>query len=401
MLSFKSEQLGNLVLELQQDNFSGVASVETLSNVLTIKHPRILVFVNGALTYCGQFLPNPIELSQKLGQHFQLEIMTVALQLAKKRVVDQTSIRKYLELFIRLKLFGWQDIETYIRKQSVLTLEQIYPYPGRLRLNTSVLVDLAYGEDFHGFAWEQLQNDIMRRQQAWTSLAPGIPSLHAIPYQLQTHQQSINDSWAQQHLPRWVNGQRTLCEIANQLDIDPLELAPKYLKSVQAGWLTFDHEKYRSATNPSDKLVVNDSKEKVKPLPINESKDTFRNLPTILSVDDSPVVQAMIKRIVSDRYHLLLASNAMDALSLLNKEKIELLLLDVTMPDIDGLELCRTIRGISKFQNLPIIMLTAKDGVFNKIRGQIVGATHYLTKPVESSKLLEILEHYVPSKVTS
>ncbi|MEO1182119.1 MAG: response regulator, partial [Cyanobacteria bacterium J06636_28] len=76
-------------------------------------------------------------------------------------------------------------------------------------------------------------------------------------------------------------------------------------------------------------------------------------------------------------------------------------LLDVTMPDIDGLELCRTIRGIGRFRDLPIIMLTAKDGVFNKIRGQIVGSTHYLTKPVERSKLLEILDKYVPSKVMS
>ena len=66
------------------------------------------------------------------------------------------------------------------------------------------------------------------------------------------------------------------------------------------------------------------------------------------------------------------------------------------MPDIDGLELCRTVRGIGRFQNLPIIMLTAKDGVFNKIRGQIVGSTHYLTKPIDWKKLMAILNKYVP-----
>ncbi len=398
MLQFESEQLGNLILKLEHEQFSGIASVETSSNVSTIKHPRILVFFNGELTYCGLSRPDPIELSQKLGQHFQLDIMEAALQLAQKRVDDPTSVRRYLELFIRLKLFDWSAVEDYMRSQAALVLEQIYPHAGRLVLNTLSSVDLAYGDDRHGFTWEQLRGDIFQRQQAWADLAPKIPSAHAIPYQLQADQQRITDAWAQHHLPQWVNGQRTLYEIATQLNIDPLELARKYLKFVAMGWLTFEQDKYLSTINRL-KNAVNSKESVVDKISVTDDKAS--TLPTILSVDDSPVVQAMIKRIIGDHYHVLLASNAMDALSLLNTEKIELLLLDVTMPDIDGLELCRTIRGIGRFRDLPIIMLTAKDGVFNKIRGQIVGSTHYLTKPVERSKLLEILDKYVPSKVMS
>ncbi|MEL6230396.1 MAG: response regulator [Cyanobacteria bacterium J06627_3] len=398
MLQFESEQLGNLILKLEHEQFSGIASVETLSNVSTIKHPRILAFFNGELTYCGLSRPEPIELSRKLGQHFQLDIMEAALQLAQKRVDDPTSVRKYLELFVRLKLFDWLAVEDYMRSQAALMLEQIYPHAGRLVLNTSSSVDLAYGENRHGFTWQQLRGDIFRRQQAWADLAPKIPSAHAIPYQLQTDQQRITDAWAQHHLPQWVNGQRTLYEIATQLNIDPLELARNYLKFVAMGWLTFKQDEYLSTLNRLEHAVKS-RESAVDKVSITDAR--AGTLPTILSVDDSPVVQAMIKRIIGDHYHVLLASNAMDALSLLNTEKIELLLLDVTMPDIDGLELCRTIRGIGRFRDLPIIMLTAKDGVFNKIRGQIVGSTHYLTKPVERSKLLEILDKYVPSKVMS
>ncbi|MEL6332679.1 MAG: response regulator [Cyanobacteria bacterium J06626_26] len=398
MLQFESEQLGNLILKLEHEKFSGIASVETLLNVSTIKHPRILAFFNGELTYCGLSRPEPIELSRKLGQHFQLDIMEAALQLAQKRVDDPTSVRKYLELFVRLKLFDWPTVEDYMRSQAALMLEQIYPHAGRLVLNTSSSVDLAYGENRHGFTWQQLRGDIFRRQQAWADLTPKIPSAHAIPYQLQTDQQRITDAWAQHHLPQWVNGQRTLYEIATQLNIDPLELARKYLKFVAMGWLTFKQDEYLSTLNRLEHAVKS-RESAVDKVSITDAR--AGTLPTILSVDDSPVVQAMIKRIIGDHYHVLLASNAMDALSLLNTEKIELLLLDVTMPDIDGLELCRTIRGIGRFRDLPIIMLTAKDGVFNKIRGQIVGSTHYLTKPVERSKLLEILDKYVPSKVMS
>jgi twitching motility two-component system response regulator PilG len=103
----------------------------------------------------------------------------------------------------------------------------------------------------------------------------------------------------------------------------------------------------------------------------------------------------MIKRTLSDRYQVLLASNAVDALKVINTNPIALLLLDVTMPEIDGLEFCRTVRSIPKFQNLPIIMLTARDKFSDKLRGQIAGATRYLTKPVEPSQLLEIVDKCV------
>jgi twitching motility two-component system response regulator PilG len=65
------------------------------------------------------------------------------------------------------------------------------------------------------------------------------------------------------------------------------------------------------------------------------------------------------------------------------------------MPEIDGLEFCRTVRSIGKFKDLPIIMLTARDKFSDKFRGQIAGATHYLTKPVEAKQLLEIVDKCV------
>lgn len=407
MLQFKAEQLGEAILDLQHGNFCGVAYLETLPNVAQTKHPRVLTFLNGELTYCGSSLPEPIDLSQKLGQHFNLDIMGAALQLAKKKVDDQTSVRKYLELFVRLKIFTWPDVEKYIRKQAVLTLEQVLPYAGRLTLNTSNPVDLAYGDAPHGFTWEQLEDDITQRRQALRSLAPAIPSVNAIPYQLLKQSAQVTDTWAKQHLSQWVNGQRTLADIAHQLEMDPLDLGHKYLTYVQKDWLTFDQTSYLDSVNKTqktvesdiNKAVVNPAKKITRASVSDNDKKKSPPLATVLSVDDSPVVQTMIKRAIGDSYHVLLASNAMDALSILNKEKIELVFLDVTMPDIDGLELCRTIRNINRFRDLPIVMLTAKDGMFNKIRGQIVGSTHYLTKPVDRSKLLEVLEKYVPSKV--
>ncbi len=120
-----------------------------------------------------------------------------------------------------------------------------------------------------------------------------------------------------------------------------------------------------------------------------------KELPIILAVDDSPIMQTMIKRALSEQYQVLIASNAKDALMLLHRTNIELLLLDVTMPEIDGLEVCRTVRSISKFHDLPIIMLTAKDGFFDKVKGKFAGSTDYVTKSFHPEQLCQIITKYL------
>ncbi|MBD2669777.1 response regulator [Arthrospira platensis FACHB-439] len=112
---------------------------------------------------------------------------------------------------------------------------------------------------------------------------------------------------------------------------------------------------------------------------------------TVLAVDDSTVMQGLVKQALSNTYNVLLADNAVDALSVIYHNKVSVLLLDVSMPGIDGLELCRTIRSIPQFQALPIIMLTARDGAFDKVQGRLAGATEYLTKPFDAEKLCEVI----------
>jgi twitching motility two-component system response regulator PilG len=99
----------------------------------------------------------------------------------------------------------------------------------------------------------------------------------------------------------------------------------------------------------------------------------------------------LIKRTLESDYRVLLTDNAIDALSIIYHEPIKLILLDVTMPGIDGLELCRTVRSLPQFQQLPIIMLTAKDKLFDKVQGRLAGATEYLTKPFDEEQLRTVV----------
>ncbi|MCT7963116.1 MULTISPECIES: PleD family two-component system response regulator [Oscillatoriales] len=118
---------------------------------------------------------------------------------------------------------------------------------------------------------------------------------------------------------------------------------------------------------------------------------------TILAVDDSVVMQDLVKRALAQDYRVLVADNAVDALSMIYHEQVSILLLDVSMPGIDGLELCRTVRNIPQFQELPIVMLTARDGLFDKVQGRLAGATEYLTKPFDAAQLRQVVGNFINS----
>ena len=113
---------------------------------------------------------------------------------------------------------------------------------------------------------------------------------------------------------------------------------------------------------------------------------------TVLVVDDSVVMQQILTDTLEANYRVLVVDNAIDALSIIYQEQISLLLLDISMPGIDGLDLCRTVRNIPQFHHLPIIMVTARNSAFDQVQGQLAGATRYLTKPFNTQQLVQMVE---------
>jgi two-component system, chemotaxis family, chemotaxis protein CheY len=117
---------------------------------------------------------------------------------------------------------------------------------------------------------------------------------------------------------------------------------------------------------------------------------------TVLSVDDSLVSQQMIKRALDASYRVLLADNAVEALSVIYQEAIEALLLDISMPGIDGFELCRTVRSLPRFKNLPIVMVTSRDTEADRQEARLAGASGYLTKPCAPDRLKAVMGKLLP-----
>lgn len=120
---------------------------------------------------------------------------------------------------------------------------------------------------------------------------------------------------------------------------------------------------------------------------------------TILVVDDSPTIRKLVgMTMVKNGFRVFEASDGNEALERIQAEgKPDLVLLDITMPGMDGYALCKAIRQNPKTAKVPVIMLSGKDGFFNKMRGRMAGSDQYLTKPFQPEALVKVVRQYCPA----
>lgn len=108
----------------------------------------------------------------------------------------------------------------------------------------------------------------------------------------------------------------------------------------------------------------------------------------LLLVEDNDELLFLMKKILSRRYHVLIAKNGLEALSIIKDNEIDIIISDVMMPEMDGLELCRNLKSNLETSHIPIILLTAKNTAEDRIECYNAGADGYISKPFE----LKILE---------
>jgi CheY-like chemotaxis protein len=114
---------------------------------------------------------------------------------------------------------------------------------------------------------------------------------------------------------------------------------------------------------------------------------------SVLVVDDEPITRNMLRMILSYAgYVIHEAEDGLDALEKIKAHSPDLVLLDVMMPNMDGIDVCKTVRQNETMQDLPIIMLSARAHAADVEAGLAAGATKYLTKPISRKKLLEEVE---------
>ena len=115
----------------------------------------------------------------------------------------------------------------------------------------------------------------------------------------------------------------------------------------------------------------------------------------VLVIDDSNTIRRSAEIFLRQGgFEVVLAEDGFDALSKVNDHDPALIFCDILMPRLDGYQTCALIKNNRQFRNTPVIMLSSKDGLFDKARGRIVGAEQYLTKPFTRDELLEAIRRH-------
>jgi twitching motility two-component system response regulator PilG len=228
-----------------------------------------------------------------------------------------------------------------------------------------------------------LITQITKQVQEWKQFHPHIQSPDQVMVIINDEKlQSTLSENLYQRLIFWANGKTSLHQLARYLHRD--------LPTVARGLYPYIEQGLLQVKNPVSAIA---------PLSKPPSPwDTFPSvrLPYIACIDDDLTVGKQVELMVRRQgYQILLITNPLETFSQLFQSRPDLILCDITMPRLDGYEICAMLRHSTAFRQTPIIMLTGKEAFMDRVRARMAGATDYLTKPFGEGELLLLLEKYL------
>ncbi|RLA48327.1 MAG: response regulator [Gammaproteobacteria bacterium] len=119
----------------------------------------------------------------------------------------------------------------------------------------------------------------------------------------------------------------------------------------------------------------------------------------IMVIDDSNTIRRTAETLLSKAgCEVTTAVDGFDSLAKIADTEPDIIFVDIMMPRLDGYQTCALIKNNKQFKDTPVIMLSSKDGLFDKAKGRIVGADEYLTKPFSKNELFSVLEKFVANR---
>lgn len=118
----------------------------------------------------------------------------------------------------------------------------------------------------------------------------------------------------------------------------------------------------------------------------------------VMVIDDSNTIRKTAETLLSrEGCRVVTAQDGFDSLAKIAETEPQVIFVDIMMPRLDGYQTCALIKNNQQFRDTPVIMLSSKDGLFDKAKGRIVGADDYLTKPFSRDELITVLAKYAPT----
>lgn len=119
----------------------------------------------------------------------------------------------------------------------------------------------------------------------------------------------------------------------------------------------------------------------------------------VMVIDDSKTIRRTAETLLKkEGCEVVTANDGFEALAKISDSQPNIIFVDIMMPRLDGYQTCSVIKSNKIFKSTPVIMLSSKDGLFDKARGRIVGSEQYLTKPFTREELLSAIRKFAPAK---
>ncbi|AOY81065.1 response regulator [Moorena producens JHB] len=360
--------------------------------------------------HCPEVNPNRIALKKiEPGSCWDYHLMVL---LARKRMINPQQTVVVIQGTVAEILFDiFQSLTLVSPEQTLIqpsngsvssnTIETLVKKPDNFLLNAQ----LGVRPSMQGIlpqTWmlevEPIINQVQQVWQQWSEMGLEDVSPDLAPVLLQKSALQQQTSVATyKNLVTLINGKRTLRDIAALLKRDLLLLTRSLHPYIKKQLIELVEVPDLIAPNfvdlPAKAGISTQKSQTQKAQTQKAQKKSDQAL--IACIDDHPQTCKIMKDVIqSAGYRFLGIQDSIKALPLLLKHKPDLIFLDLVMPIVNGYEMCAQIRRVSMFANTPVIILTAKDGIVDRVRARIVGATDFLSKPINNQKVVATVRKY-------
>lgn len=368
------QRTGELFVETYTSRF-GSASSELSSRTQRVQS-WLVFFLNGQIAYAANGDGSLVRLRDHM-HRYQVE---ADLYKAESPAIASTNAPEYGYLWNLLK----NRILTPAQGRSIIQSmvhETLFDLLSLRQGSFIFEIDPALAPQLITLEIAPLVTKIVRQIQEWKQFHPHIRSPDQCPALSETEQlRSALSENAFNTLYRRANGTTSLRQMARHLNRDILTVAKAIYPYVQKGWVQL-------LPAPSEESSISKLEFKFWPKV---------KIPHVVCIDDGITVCEVVEGILNQHgYKATAIVEPLEALSKVFKLKPDLILCDIEMPELNGYEICAMLRTSTVFRQVPIVMLTSRDGFIDRVKARMVGATDYLTKPFIDNELLMLVEKYV------
>ena len=189
-----------------------------------------------------------------------------------------------------------------------------------------------------------------------------------------------------QNLSQLLDGQQTLRDLSVRMRRDVVTVTRSLLPYVQLGLVQL--------------VEISDISPPVSTPVANRLSKAIPSQRTLIAcIDDSPAIcQTMEQIVTSAGYQFVSEMDGLRAIAVLLSRKPDLVFLDLIMPNTNGYEICTQLRKLSFFKNTPIVIVTGNDGIIDRVRSKMAGATDFISKPINREIVIETVNKYLKQK---